>query len=63
MRSHDLARRLLALSDRPVEVSVDLSTEDEATHGNRAFGTAYSINPDAVRVVICAEAGFLNFKP
>lgn len=61
MRSHELARRLLERPDLPVEVSVDLSTEDESTSGHRAFGDAYTINPDAARMVICAEAGFLNF--
>lgn len=63
MRSHDLARALLSRPDLPVVLSVDLSTEDESTSGNRAFGAAYAINPDAAEMVICAEAGYLNFNP
>ena len=60
MHSHDLARALLAKPDLPVVVSVDLSTEDEATSGDRAFGDVYTLNPDAATMVICAEAGCLN---
>ena len=63
MHSHDLARALLAKPDLPVVVSVDLSTEDETTSGDRAFGDVYAINPDAATMVICAEAGCLNFNP
>lgn len=63
MRSHDLARALLSRPDLPVTLSVDLSTEDESTSGNRAFGSAYALNPDATEMVICAEAGYLNYDP
>ena len=63
MRSHELARALLSRPDLPVTLSVDLSTEDESTSGDRAFGSAYAINPDAAEMVICAEAGYLNYDP
>ncbi len=64
MRSHDLARRLLSLPDLPVTLSVDLSMGDEeSTAGDRAFGCACEINPDACAITICAEDGYLNFHP
>lgn len=63
MRSHDLAHLLLSRPDLPVTVSVDLSTENEETHGHRAFGHLYTVNPDAAEVVLCAESGYLNFTP
>lgn len=63
MRSHDLAHALLSRPDLPVVLSVDLSTEDESSSGHRAFGAAYTINPDTSEMVICAEAGHLNYPP
>lgn len=62
MRSHDLARAILAAPDAPVEVSIDLSGDDE-TSERRAFGRPYCVQWDDATLTICAEAGRLNFKP
>ena len=53
--------------DLPVRVSVDLSTGDDATHGQRAFGDICDWTPGGGRpapeIVLIAESGTLNFKP
>ena len=53
--------------DLPVRVSLDLSTGDDATHGQRAFGDICDWTPGGGRpapeIVILAESGVLNFKP
>lgn len=40
---------------------MDLSTEDEATHGDRAFGQVYSAQADTRNITVLAEVGVLNF--
>lgn len=64
----NLRAHIKKYGDVDVVVSVDLSTEDEVTHGHRAFGDVYETTPAialgyCTEIVILAEAGVLNYVP
>ena len=61
MNTHELAKKLLQLEDKPFSVSVDVSTgEDDACE--RAFGTGFIEIIDSVDIVICFDGYFNNDK-
>lgn len=56
MSTHELARLLLAQEDSTLEVSVDISGDDESTFHDRCFGTVIDYQTvDNRTTLICEE--------
>jgi hypothetical protein len=60
--SHQLAKELLSMPDKPVAISIDVSTCD-ADYTNMAFGSEYfGVNGKTSETVILLFGGKTNFK-
>lgn len=58
MKKHELANILLSQNDGDIEVSVDVSIEeDEDTYGNRVFGQVieWQESPNNKIILLCEE--------
>jgi hypothetical protein len=61
MKSHELAKLLLSIEDRPIGCSVDMSTCDEDS-GNRVFGDLIELNDiHSPELTLLFESGKTNY--